>query len=83
MRRTEGSSTLEQAKKFTMIKRGEERPGQYSTRARAIAQCKREKIPHRYIFTSCFRNNGLDRRCCWFVYLDMGLEDAQFRAYGG
>lgn len=35
---------------------------------------------HRYILTTCYRD--LEFRCCWYVYLDAGVKDAQYRAYG-
>jgi len=58
--------------KFTMIKNTEERPGQFSSRNRAIKWCKAQKFKHHYILTTCYRadNDGNTwGRICWTTYL--------------
>ena len=62
----------------------EERIGQYATRRRAQKAAKMEGARtgrlHRIIFTTCYR--ALEPRTCWALYLDRGIADARFRAYG-
>jgi len=58
---------------FTQISKDDERIDQYSTKTRAIRDCKLKELqtglPHKYIFTKCYRNGGLSERTCWSTYL--------------
>lgn len=69
----------------TMIRNDEQRIGQYATRQRAQRAAKAERRAHRVILTTCYRVDGSGYpapRMCWATYLDMGLRDAQHRAWG-
>jgi len=58
--------------KFKMIKKNDERPGQFSSRTRAIAWCKQQKPLHYYILTTCYREDDLGiyvAKMCWATYL--------------
>jgi hypothetical protein len=60
-------------KKYMPLGKTEERVGQYATRSKAIKECKRllseTGKKHKYILTTCYRDNGLTPRVCWATYL--------------
>ena len=67
---------------YALISRDEERVGQYSSKARALAAIRSERLPHRVILTTCYRMAGdfPQPRACWATYLDFGHHDALRRA---
>ena len=70
----------------TMIRRDEEHLGQYATRQRAQRAARTGRRGHRIILTTCYRCDADGypvSRLCWATYLDMGLLDAQKRAWSG
>ena len=56
-------------KAYGIIKKNDERAGQFSSRIRASRWCDRQKLDHYFIFTSCYRDGGLTRMACWATYL--------------